>query len=337
MSSQTHQGLGWLRAIYILGSIVSVPTLLHDATCSHSYDQSGYMGFALLFLLWGGLIFAGSLIAVKKGREFVEGMVLGAFGPIGFIIEVLLPPGTNPLPPPKPADVLVDLAKSKEVSQFCSGCMIVSIVFLVGVVCVSIVTSLGTTVSGTFSKVDTQISDTSNGNSTASIEPDRAAREQVETANRMMNFGRYDEVLCNANAEISAHPDRPVPYLIRASVHYYYHDFTSAESDLSKALSLHHNLEGSRFWDEMLAWSYKTKADCFRAQDLPDRAWTDINKAIAHRPDYAEAINLRGILREFSFQDNAGALQDYESARRLFPQEACYQANCLRISSKLGK
>lgn len=48
--------------------------------------------YSIIFIVWTGLIWAGAHLAVKKGRELVEGAVLGALGPLGFIIEVLLPP-----------------------------------------------------------------------------------------------------------------------------------------------------------------------------------------------------------------------------------------------------
>jgi len=40
------------------------------------------VAYSVLFLLWGGLIWASAHLAFRKGREVVEGAVLGAFGPL---------------------------------------------------------------------------------------------------------------------------------------------------------------------------------------------------------------------------------------------------------------
>ena len=48
-------------------------------------------GYFVLYVLWGSLAVAGAHLAVRKGRDLVEGAVLGAFGPLGFLIEVFLP------------------------------------------------------------------------------------------------------------------------------------------------------------------------------------------------------------------------------------------------------
>jgi hypothetical protein len=51
--------------------------------------------YGFLYLTWSTLVWASAYLAVKKGRELVEGAVLGALGPLGFIIEVLLPSQTS--------------------------------------------------------------------------------------------------------------------------------------------------------------------------------------------------------------------------------------------------
>jgi hypothetical protein len=63
------------------------------------------MMYGVVFAIWGGLIYSGAHLAFKKGRELLEGAVLGAFGPIGFIIEVLLPPikAEGSTEPPNPS------------------------------------------------------------------------------------------------------------------------------------------------------------------------------------------------------------------------------------------
>lgn len=86
-----NEDLDLLRGVYITGLVIAVVILLVDAA-QPSYSKGGYSGFALLFILWGGLILGSVTLALRKGREFVEGVILGAFGPLGFIIEVLLPP-----------------------------------------------------------------------------------------------------------------------------------------------------------------------------------------------------------------------------------------------------
>jgi hypothetical protein len=97
MNKQSQETLGTMKFFYIAGAIVAVVILVGDAGQT-SNSKSGYAGFALAFLLWGWLILSSTYLALTKGRELVEGVVLGAFGPLGFIIEVLLPPvpKTNP-------------------------------------------------------------------------------------------------------------------------------------------------------------------------------------------------------------------------------------------------
>jgi len=89
MQTTKNNALGVLKTLYIIGLIPSVIVVL---IYIGEPSNSPYMIYGVLFALWGGLVYCGAYLAVKKGREPVEGAVLGAFGPIGFIIEVLLPP-----------------------------------------------------------------------------------------------------------------------------------------------------------------------------------------------------------------------------------------------------
>jgi hypothetical protein len=91
--------------LYVIGSIVAGLIVITDMY-KYQYSKTGYTGHAVLFLIWGGLIIGSSHLALKKGREFVEGMILGAFGPLGFIIEVLLPPAKIALPAIPPAPIV---------------------------------------------------------------------------------------------------------------------------------------------------------------------------------------------------------------------------------------
>ena len=91
--SRESKGLNALGTLYIIGAAIAWLTMIMSYNLSSSWHQGGEALFAcsVLFLPWGGLIWASAYLAFRKGREVVEGAVLGAFGPLGFIIEVLLP------------------------------------------------------------------------------------------------------------------------------------------------------------------------------------------------------------------------------------------------------
>jgi len=81
-----------LAIMFWVGSLIAggVIAAHWDAPGPRSENEM-YISWSVVYILWSGLIWAGAHLAVKKGRELVEGAVLGAFGPLGFIIEVLLP------------------------------------------------------------------------------------------------------------------------------------------------------------------------------------------------------------------------------------------------------
>lgn len=90
MDIKNDEGLTTLQVIYIAGSAIAALVFL--------WSPENRVR-ALLFLVWGGLILGSTTLALKKGRELIEGAILGAFGPLGFIIEVLLPPIPTAHPP----------------------------------------------------------------------------------------------------------------------------------------------------------------------------------------------------------------------------------------------
>jgi hypothetical protein len=89
--SRGSKGLNGLKALYLSGVAVAVLVILLNWGQYPHQQSDANVGYSVLFLLWGGLIWASAYIAFRKGREVIEGAVLGAFGPLGFIIEVLLP------------------------------------------------------------------------------------------------------------------------------------------------------------------------------------------------------------------------------------------------------
>ncbi len=93
--SENEQALGTLTQWFWIGAVIAGLVLMN------SWDGRGsqaatHRSYTVLYLLWSTLIWASAHLAVKKGRELIEGAVLGAFGPLGFIIEVLLPPSKDP-------------------------------------------------------------------------------------------------------------------------------------------------------------------------------------------------------------------------------------------------
>jgi len=85
------KGLSNLKTLYIVGAAIALIAICGNLE-GHDSESRAYITYAVLYLLWGGLICATAHVAFRKGREVVEGAVLGTFGPLGFIIEVLLPP-----------------------------------------------------------------------------------------------------------------------------------------------------------------------------------------------------------------------------------------------------
>jgi hypothetical protein len=89
--SRGSEGLDVLARLYGIGAVIAVLVIILNWGQSPHQQADANVGYSVLFLLWGGLIWASAYIAFRKGREVIEGAVLGAFGPLGFIIEVLLP------------------------------------------------------------------------------------------------------------------------------------------------------------------------------------------------------------------------------------------------------
>ena len=85
------KGLEFLAYVYLIGAVIAVFVIFGNLADYPRQQTGAYIAYSVLFLLWGGLIWASAYLAFRKGREVVEGAVLGAFGPLGFIIEVLLP------------------------------------------------------------------------------------------------------------------------------------------------------------------------------------------------------------------------------------------------------
>jgi hypothetical protein len=89
--SRGSKGLDGLRTFYLLGAAIAVLVIILNWGQYPPQQAEANVAYSVLFLLWGGLIWASAHLAFRKGREVVEGAVLGAFGPLEFIIEVLLP------------------------------------------------------------------------------------------------------------------------------------------------------------------------------------------------------------------------------------------------------
>jgi hypothetical protein len=90
MNEQKHRGLLILTLTYRVGVAVSAFRLLWTLDSS-LVDRRASLVHFVVFVVWGGLIWSGAYLAVKKGREMIEGALLGVFGPLGLVIEVLLP------------------------------------------------------------------------------------------------------------------------------------------------------------------------------------------------------------------------------------------------------
>ena len=85
------KGLNVLATLYLIGVFLALSVIFGNLVDYPRQQTGANIAYSVLFLLWGGLIWASAYLAFRKGREVVEGAVLGAFGPLGFIIEVLLP------------------------------------------------------------------------------------------------------------------------------------------------------------------------------------------------------------------------------------------------------
>lgn len=208
--------------------------------------------------------------------------------------------------------------------------------FLVLVVLITIVTSLGTSASTTFSKVGPTLDHSVSSPLPNVIDPEVAERAEIESGFRLIRSEQFDEVLRRANAMIANGALEPAPYLLRAEVRFKSRDYVQAESDYSIAITMLEGRSQSAAGNTLLAWCLRSRVSCYTAMNSPDRAWIDINKVIALNPQDGEAMNCRGALRETFYQDYRGALDDYASAMSLSPKETVIQANHLRMSRKLG-
>jgi uncharacterized membrane protein len=98
MDKNALRQLGMIRSVYIIILLVIMLFIMDGVAGCNNFNhatRSEYRVYAFGVDLWGGLVLASGTLAVKKGRELLEGAVLGAFGPLGFIVEVLLPPIKN--------------------------------------------------------------------------------------------------------------------------------------------------------------------------------------------------------------------------------------------------
>ena len=213
----------------------------------------------------------------------------------------------------------------------------VAVLMIVFVVCITIVTNLGTTVSGTFSKVNPAVDFGNSAGEPIAYDPDLAAKNENAIGWSLISSEQYDEVLRRANASIASNPAEPTPYALRGEMRCVKKDFDRAAPDLSTAINILEGRTRSRYWDKQLGYYYFTRSNCYSRLSNPDRAWIDINKAIGLLPNHAGSLNNRGVLRENDYQDFKGALEDYEFARRLDPQETLYQSNATRVSHQLGR
>jgi hypothetical protein len=76
----------------VIAGVVLLPPWMGDRHLNTASNR----GCAILYMIWSTLVWASACLAVTKGRESVEGAVLGAVSTLGFIMEVLLPPSTVP-------------------------------------------------------------------------------------------------------------------------------------------------------------------------------------------------------------------------------------------------
>jgi hypothetical protein len=88
--STNEENLFCLTLFYLIGGGLAACILLFVWVEGNPYRTS-MTAYAFLYMTWSTLVWASAYLAVEKGRELVEGAVLGAFGPLGFIIEVQLP------------------------------------------------------------------------------------------------------------------------------------------------------------------------------------------------------------------------------------------------------
>jgi hypothetical protein len=80
----------WWTLYFVLAPLllVGVPFMFGPGG---SYDlQVASRCFVLI--LWVGSVLIGCQLSINKGRDPLEGAVLGTLGPLGLVIEILLPP-----------------------------------------------------------------------------------------------------------------------------------------------------------------------------------------------------------------------------------------------------
>lgn len=214
---------------------------------------------------------------------------------------------------------------------------VASATVVVLVLCITIVTSLGTSASTTFSRVSPSVAYSITSNSSAVADPDEAARAMIDAGFKLIESENSQEALRLANESIATGFSQPTPYFIRAEVRFRAADYKRAEIDYSSAISMLESRVRTPYWDRILAFCLRGRCTCYFSQDLADRAWIDINKAMTLNPQDSETVNRRGVVRELLYRDFAGALDDYGTAMRMAPQNTSYQANYFRVSRTLGK
>jgi hypothetical protein len=211
------------------------------------------------------------------------------------------------------------------------------------ITCVVIATSHEATVSGTFCKANpTTYAPNEMTKSCTAVGgvDDLTAMTEDSEGYRLMAAEQYDEVLRRANASIASHPYEPTPYALRGAVRSKQSDFSNAASDYSLAIQILARRTRNSYWDEKLSFYYFGRSWCYASQCDGDKAIFYINKSISLQQNAHWALNNRGLFRELFYRDLKGALEDYESARRLNSVETLetlYQTNVMRVSRMLGK
>ncbi|MGH8615572.1 MAG: tetratricopeptide repeat protein [Gammaproteobacteria bacterium] len=128
--------------------------------------------------------------------------------------------------------------------------------------------------------------------------------------------GRFDEALVQANRALNKAPDRVVPHLVKAKVHYRNGNIEEAEQEVVLA-SAERTVSD---FDWQKADAYYAKANLLKKTKQPKLAVASYQKALDHNPYFVAALSNQGVaLQEIG--DAEGAMKAFTDLKQRHPSD----------------
>lgn len=143
-----------------------------------------------------------------------------------------------------------------------------------------------------------------------------AVRGHEGLAQTRYQQGRLDEALVQANSALNKAPDRAVPHLVKAKVHYRNGNIEGAEQEVVLA-SAERTVSD---FDWQKADAHYAKANLLKKTKQPTLAVASYQKALDHNPYFVAALSNQGVaLQEIG--DPEGAMKGFTDLKQRHPSD----------------